>query len=192
MNARFLSRLAVLALTAAPPSASAQVRAADQLRAAAGRDGVSVEIQYGHRPEHPPIEGRDDGREAAASACAKAAFDSDRQECLAVASRADYFDAGAVAVCAGLSFSQNYPKCMSAVADKEYVEAETRVCGSSPFDDNKVSCLATSGRAPRRDGREYLVSRLYRIRDEIRRGDVGRAYRDLSDLIDDLERDGGR
>ncbi|MBI3566205.1 MAG: hypothetical protein HY079_13500 [Elusimicrobia bacterium] len=97
------------------------------------------------RSEWGQYPGADDHREEAASACSRASFDSDRKDCVQVVGRSYYFDRGAIGVCSALSFSESYPKCFGAIADKEYLPAVLEICAKESFDDDKVSCLRSSG-----------------------------------------------
>lgn len=101
-------------------------------------------LRNGGRPEWGNYPS-DDHREEAAAACSRAAFDSDRKDCVQVVGRSYYFDRGAIGVCSALSFSESYPKCFSAAADKEYLPAALDICRRESFDENKVSCLQSSG-----------------------------------------------
>lgn len=189
---RFAALLAA-ALLALPAAAQSPLA---QLQSAAGAAGADVDIiirvpqgRPAVRPGHRRHPGRDDGRELAASACAAAAFESDRRKCLDVVRDAYYFDAAAVNVCRKVSFSSEVPACAAAIADKTFLRAETEACGRESFGSGIIKCFATSGRSTERgrDGDAYTKRQLRRIRDLLRDGRARDAERELDELIDSLE-----
>jgi len=107
-------------------------------------DGKISCLRSAGRPAWGPQPGGA-GREEAAAACGRAAFDSDRRDCVQVVSRSYFFDRGAIGVCSALSFSSSYPACFRAIADKEYLQEVVNVCARESFDDGKISCLQSSG-----------------------------------------------
>ncbi len=188
-------RLAALAALFLALPASAESPLLAQLQAAAGADGVAVRQaplappRPAARPGQRRHPGRDDGRELAASACASAAFDSDRQACMRVVSAAYYFDAAAVAVCRQVNFSGEMPGCIGAIADKTFLRAETEQCGRESFGSNIIACFQRSGRSTERgrDDDAYVRRQLWRLRSLMRDGRYREAERELDELIDSLE-----
>lgn len=176
-------------------TASAQPGALSQLREIAPADAeVVIRVPLG-RPQGPVnhalprrLQGRDDGREAAAQFCGTAAFDSDKQECLRVVTRSYYFEAKALSVCRKVNFSGEVPGCVSAIADKTFLQAEADLCNLEHFGSGIISCFQSSGRPTRGGGGDgYTRRQLRRIRSLMRDGRYRDAERELDELIDSLE-----
>lgn len=187
---RFAALLAALFLTL-PAAAEGPLA---QLQAAAG---VAADHAVTRPPLAPPVgrpgprrqTGRDDGRELAASACAEADFDSDRQACMRVVGAAYYFQAAAVTVCRQVNFSGEMPGCIAAIADKTFLRAETELCGRESFGSGIIACFQRSGRSTGRgrDDDAYVRRQLWRLRSLMRDGRYRDVERELDELIDALE-----
>lgn len=185
--------LLAAALVALPAAASPLA----ELQAAAGaQGGIDIIITPPSRGV-PPRQGRprrdragfERGREAAASYCASAAFDSDKRECMAVVSRSDYFDLEAVNACRKVSFSSEVPGCAQAIANKTFLRAEVDVCGEESFGSGIISCFQRSGRPWNggRDGDAYVKRQLRRVQRLMQDGRYREAERALEDVIDSLD-----
>ncbi len=85
------------------------------------------------------------GREEAYSACEKALFPPDRQECIAIVSKSHYFDINAAGLCKERDFSGQIKNCVAAIANKTYLWTEIRECSKSSIDSMVVNCLQKSG-----------------------------------------------
>lgn len=190
---RLFAALSAL-LLALPAAANAPLAQLQTAAAAAGTD-VDVIIRLpGGRPARPANRrhpGGDDGRELAASACASAAFDSDRQKCMRTVSAAYYFDGNAVNVCRKVSFSSEVPECIDAIADKTYLRAESENCARESFGSGIIRCFRESGRSTERGRGDdaYMRRQLRRVRALMRDGRYREAERELDELIGSLEDD---
>ena len=110
--------------------------------------------------------------------CEDITFSSDREECHAFI-RGRYVDIDAGYVCIRARFNSGKLDCIKVSADKEYTLNEANYCNDMSFDDDRVSCMRSSG-TPYEGGGSRVLRRINQLSNQalilLEQGNINQAY----------------
>lgn len=113
--------------------------------------------------------------------CNDISFSSDREECHAFI-RGRYVDIDAGYVCIRAKFNSGKLDCIKVSADKEYTRNEASYCDDFSFDEERVSCMRSSGQPTDGGGGNgsVVLQRINLLSNQalraLDRGEVNEAY----------------
>ncbi len=122
-------------------------------------------------------------------------FDSNLTECM-TSNKGKLFSSEAVTICAALTFEHKKLDCLRTVANKSFYTEDLALCTKSPFDDRRIECLTNLESLPLvvvepgmtvPEFKRLVLARVIEIKSHVESGNLLRALRSLSALIELLE-----